>query len=329
MLFVVRHLGPNHTHTCIHAVSRLLSWDGLRADNLGAMSLLIKGHSYAALWAMLFKTLGDAVAGHEVEEQGVCPHGTVCDAPMQEDVLLLQKQVKVEGDLGERQPWVDDYYYTTTTTTTTTTTPPSTVLPAEWRGFASAFFHQGAGRDPMWAVDKNPDTWFGCSDCEWAADLGSIQEISEVEISWGGCECIAAQSLRIDTSSDRIHWQFFTWIDGFRQWGGTPTPRTFAGSAVMGRYVRVSIRDPNAYIADNNWFSFWEVRAKTGLIVAGCPAVEQVNTGIWQPPGIPSRTECSCLSSEEFQKPQPLLVSKKVRQYGSTPPICIAGPPGF
>ena len=40
------------------------------------------------------------------------------------------------------------------------------------------------------------------------------------------------------------------------------------------------------------------------------------------------------LGSEEFQKPQPLLVSKKVRQYtsnvyGSTPPICIAGPPGF
>ena len=35
--------------------------------------------------------------------------------------------------------------------------------------------------------------------------------------------------------------------------------------------------------------------------------------------------------SEEFQKPQPLLVSKKVRQYTSnlycsTPPICIAGP---
>ena len=37
------------------------------------------------------------------------------------------------------------------------------------------------------------------------------------------------------------------------------------------------------------------------------------------------------LVSEEFQKPQPLLVSKKVRQYtsnlyGSRPPICIVGP---
>ena len=37
------------------------------------------------------------------------------------------------------------------------------------------------------------------------------------------------------------------------------------------------------------------------------------------------------LRSEEFQKPQPLLVSKKVRQYtpnfyGNTPPVCIAGP---
>ena len=36
-------------------------------------------------------------------------------------------------------------------------------------------------------------------------------------------------------------------------------------------------------------------------------------------------------NSAEFQKPQPLLVSKKVRRYtsnlyGSTPPICIAGP---
>ena len=35
--------------------------------------------------------------------------------------------------------------------------------------------------------------------------------------------------------------------------------------------------------------------------------------------------------SEEFRKPQPLLVSKKVRQYtsnlyGSTPRVCIAGP---
>ena len=40
---------------------------------------------------------------------------------------------------------------------------------------------------------------------------------------------------------------------------------------------------------------------------------------------------CSCLILEEFRKPQPLVVSKKVRQYtsnlyGSTPPICIAGP---
>ena len=38
-----------------------------------------------------------------------------------------------------------------------------------------------------------------------------------------------------------------------------------------------------------------------------------------------------CLDMEEFQKPQPLLVSKKVRQYtsnlySSTPPICIAAP---
>ena len=37
------------------------------------------------------------------------------------------------------------------------------------------------------------------------------------------------------------------------------------------------------------------------------------------------------VAPEEFRKPQPLLVSKKVRQYtsnlyGSTPPICIAGP---
>ena len=37
------------------------------------------------------------------------------------------------------------------------------------------------------------------------------------------------------------------------------------------------------------------------------------------------------LDSDEFQKPQPLLTSKKARQYtsnlyGSTPPICIAGP---
>ena len=149
-------------------MSRLLSLDGSRADTLGAMSLRTKGCSYALLWAMLFKTLGDTAAGQEVEEQGVCPHGTVCEAPEQQDVLLLQKQVKVEGHLAERQA--------------------STALPAEWRGFTAAFLHRGTGRDPIWAVDKVASTWFGCHDCMWAGDLGSMQEISEVEIAWGGCE---------------------------------------------------------------------------------------------------------------------------------------------
>ena len=48
----------------------------------------------------------------------------------------------------------------------------------------------------------------------------------------------------------------------------------------------------------------------------------------WRPPPLPIKTFI-WHRSEEFQKPQPLLVSKKVLQYtsnlyGSTPPICIA-----
>jgi hypothetical protein len=109
--------------------------------------------------------------------------------------------------------------------------------------------HYGAHR----AIDNHFGTRNGISG-SWTGDLGTVQHISSVSVSWEACQCRSGHSLLVDVSTDGKHWKRFAKWGGFHQWGGRTT-RTVHGSAQNARFVRIS----GTGHMNNRWMSFWEV----------------------------------------------------------------------